>query len=218
MNNNSTKEKILRICKKALKVIAIVILIIILPDLLFQIRLLIKKVPFISKILYKDLSDIEYIQMMIGTLINCVAMLISCFAYYVAEIAGKSQVQQHNQEILISAINMSKNINRNSHEIFDIKKGTGDITNLYWDPELEKNSICLIAAKKLSFEQRKIWQAYQDKIIRILKYHELADDKHKEEKINEYCNKFFKEDTEILEYNSQMNELLITLYKIEEGE
>lgn len=89
---------------------------------------------------------------------------------------------------------------------------------MVWNDELEKCSICLFTAKKITSEQKKIWQSYVDKLLLIKEYHRVGDEKNKGNKINEYCNKFFKEDADRMEFSTEMYEFLNVLNNIVEGE
>lgn len=188
------------------------------PDLLFHMRHLMKEIPVLKGILFKNLSDSGYVQIMMSTLINCVAVSVSIFAYYVARTTGRTQIEQHWQEILISATSMRKNIKKNCSEIFYIKRGTGNNRKIVWDENLEKYSVCLFAARKITLEQRDFWQTYVDKIISIKKCYEQGEERIQKEKVNEFCHKFLKEDTDSMEFGILMSEFLDTLNNIIEGE
>lgn len=136
-----TKDKLLAFIGKSIKIFIIIVIVVFLPDLLFKVRILTKSLPLIENMLYKGLSDKEYVQIMMSTLVNCVAVSVSIFAYYVARTTGRTQIEQHEQEIIMSAINIRRNIKKNSYVIFDIKNNTGDIKDMTY--LLVKSSVAL---------------------------------------------------------------------------
>lgn len=212
------RKKVFKIVLKAILIIVSTMIIILLPDILFQLRFLVKKIPIVKKIVYANISDKEYVQMMIMALINCVAVSVSIMAYYVARTTGRTQIEQHEQDIILSALDMEKNLKKNNQVIFDLRNGTGNIKELIINDELIKNGICLFSAKKITSNERETWQSYVGKVTSIRKYYDAGDDKKKSDKINEYCKKFFIEDSETMEYSQAMQTLIKTLKKIAEGE
>lgn len=212
MKKDNTKwRKVIKI----ILVISLVMVIIILPDLLYQIRRLTKTIPIIKHIIFPTLSDKEYIQVMMEAVVNSVAVSVSILAYYVAKITGKTQIEQHRQDIMLSAYRMRKNIKRNSYELYDVKKGTGNIKKVELEEGIQSCCYCLFSAGKLTEKQRADWQAYYDKVSAILKYHKDGDEKNKEIKINEYCEKFFEEEDR--ELKKEIKELLEVLDNIIKG-
>ena len=111
------KDNLIKFIKKNIKIIisilgiiVIILLIVLLPDLLYHIRRAVKKIPLIQKIIFQGFSDKEYVQIMMGALINCVAISVSISAFYVAKAVSKTQIEKHKQEILISASNIFSNL------------------------------------------------------------------------------------------------------------
>lgn len=217
-----TKDDLIKLAQKGIRlivfilmIIAILLFIILLPDLIFHIRGMFKKIPLIKKILFYELDDKEYVQLMMGALINCIAVSVSISAFYVAKAVSKTHIEKHKQDILISATSIVKHIKKNSYVIYEIKiKGTGDIKELLFDKEFEKYIFCLFTAKIITSRQRELIQSYSNKISKIREYHETGQEKHKNEKLDEYCKEFLKADAEGAELNDTMQEIINTLIHI----
>ena len=215
---DKTGDKKIKFIKKVLICLLSLILIVFLPDILFHIRIFIKNLPFFNVIVYTGITDPEYVQLMVAALINCAVVSVSVLAYHVAKITGRTQTDRHQQEIILSAANMLKNIMENSRKIYDLGKNIPGTHDLEMNNDLEINGICLFSSSKITREQRAIWQSYVDKVQKIKKYTASGNDKLKDEKIKSYCNKFFDDDADELTFSAEMNNLIATLRLIEEGE
>lgn len=207
--------------KRMLKVVLAFILIMIFifsPDILFWIRHVVKKIPIVNNFARSNISDKEYVQIMIVAFTNCAAVSVSIMAYFVAKTVSKAQIEPHEQGIIVAATMMINSFKKNSKIIFDTKKGTGNTNELIISDDLLKNGILLFSAKKITAEERDTWLSYFRKVTSITKYHEAGNVKEENEKINEYFQKFFEEDSETMEYKESIQALIHSLEKIAEGE
>ncbi len=194
------------------------LLVVFMPDILFHIRTIIKKLPFLNIIVYTGITDAEYVQLMVASLINCAAVSVSIMAYHVARTTGRTQTDRQKQEIILSATNMVKNIMENSRKIYDFGKNIPATHDLEMNYDLEINGICLFSSAKITKEHRATWQSYVDKVQKIKKYYNCGNDRLKDEKIKSFCNRFFDDDADEMTFSAEMENLLEKLKLISKGE
>lgn len=210
------------IAKKMIIIIVCIVFLLLLPDLLILLRELLKKIPYSDIVIRKAILDRDYIQMMTGVLTSCAAICVSVMAYRVVKETGKIQVMQHEQQIVLYAKRLRKNIKRNSLLIFGLKgrlENSRSVQDLVCDDSIEEWIVCLYLSGKFNEEQKKLCESYYEKISCIVKsYAESREDHVIMEMFGKYSNRFFKEDSEQMEFCDEMKEVMDILEHASKGE
>lgn len=226
-DNRDRKRKLIDVPKngsviKILIIIVCIVLLLLLPDLLILLRDILKKIPHSDIVISGKILDKDYIQMMTGVMTSCAAICVSVMAYSVVKATGKIQVMQYEQQIVLYAKRLRKNIKKNSLLIFGLKgrlENSRSVQDLVCDDRIEEWIVCLYLSGKFNEEQKKLCESYYEKISCIVKsYAENREDHVIMEMLSKYSNRFFKEDSEQMEFCDAMKEVMDILDHTSKGE
>lgn len=186
------------------------------PDILFKLRQLLISWAIFKPLISEEITNNEYIEIILVPLLNLFAITVSVLAFRTAKSAETSREMQKNTEIIKAAIYIRERIKRNMTVVSELKGNQGNIAELYKNEESLNYMLCLYGAQKITKEQFNFIQNFFNKIHNITNRHNLNDDKNKVKEINEFCDTYFQNDC--LEYVTDLSNLTNLLDKIIQGE
>lgn len=211
-NQTDNSKKGLKRLGLIMIILVLVIMFCFLPDILLNIRKFIKKVMPFKNIICTEVTDILYIKLMLGPLFSCMAIAISILAFHTAKSTGKIQKLQQKANIIKASANIREIIKTNAIVIYNLKRNTGSIRELSVNRYAVEDAAYLYSAEKINRAELILFNEFFRKVSCIRNLHELNNTKSKEEEINNFCKKYFRENS--VEYISELNELIKKLDQI----
>lgn len=215
------KKKLQSLGVKCIVIIGVVIGVILLPDILFAVRNGIKEIPFFGEILVSDISNTSYIQIVATMLANCIAIYVSIIAYQFSKETGKVILIEHKKKLNISAENLKECIKHNASIIYEVKKSTvrpEKLNKLVNNDEINRIAIDLYMEGCITEKQREFCIKYSRKIDSILLDYKKNAENDLVKKVEKFCEYYLETDSSIIEYSTEMTELLDKLDKISKGD
>ncbi len=208
-----TMKKVIKIVVIIIAFAIILLLIGILPDVIYHCRDFLKALPIIKNVFVGEITNIEYIKIMVGPLFSLVAIVVSILAFITAKSTGKIHAIKKNAQIVIATSNISKMIQTNMVVINKLKDNTGNIKELLIDKNCINDAAYLYGAKKISISQFRYFKDFEKTVCNIKEYHDDGKDAEKENEIKFFCDTYFCKNS--VEYVDKLNELKQTLENIE---
>lgn len=187
-----------------------------LPDILFYLRAFFEKCPVSKSIICEEIVKEKYIELMLGPLLNCIAITVSIIALHTARTSGKIQVLRKNAKIITAASNTREIIKNNMMVLNSIRRNMGNIQELIIDQSAIEYAAYLYSAKEITLDNFIFFKEFTRRVSKINKLHELNNDQERDKKIEEFCGKYFKEGT--VEYVEKLKNLVEHLDEIMKGE
>lgn len=215
------KKKLQSLGVKCIAIIGVAIGVILLPDILFAVRNGIKKIPFLGEILVSDISNTSYIQVVATMLANYIAIYVSIIAYQLSKETGNVILIEHKKKLNISAENLKECIKDNASIIYEVNKSTvrlEKLDKLVNNDEINRIAIDLYMEGCITKEQREFCIKYSKKIDSILLDYKKNAENDLVKKVEKFCECYLETDSSIIEYSTEMTELLNKLDKISKGD
>ena len=206
-------NKIGKIVVVVISCLLFVVIFALLPDLLYHIRCFLKNIPGFNFIISEQLSDSKYIELMIIPLFNCITIGISAFALHTAKSSAETQEIQRNARIITASSHLYDVISNHLTVINGMKGSADNINNLTNNDSSLEDAAYLYTARRINKSQLLFIKEFIESVKYIKRLYNNNQIAEKNEKINDFCNKYFIQDR--LEYTNELQDLVRLLKEIE---
>lgn len=186
------------------------------PDLLLTLRSQLKGVPVFKNLVYPNVKDVKYMEIILTLLLNCIAIIISVFALYTSQSYTKTQVSQQKAKIIEASSNLEEIVGKNMKVIFELKDNVGNIMELLIDRKILRKALSdaaiLYSVDIISRKDYIFLKKFVNRVSEIKSSHDLGRDQDKEEQIKKFCEQYFEENT--LQYTEEVQCFLKSLHKL----
>ncbi|MBC5745190.1 hypothetical protein FMM74_016835 [Lachnospiraceae bacterium MD308] len=230
MENKSTKRKsdhkISDTVGKIVIIIIVLLFIFLLPDLIYNIRVLLLRIGILKRIAIPDLDNEKYISMMLTIISCCTTGIISFIAYRLSKILGVMEINSQKTKLALLAIRLMRNIEYNSEIIFKMSKDIcNDLSNLQCEEIFSEIVTRLYSSHAIDKNEKDICSDYLKLVEKIYKAQKLIDTKGGQDgneqkltkQIDKFSDNYFKDSGDILKFNDNFKSIIEKLEQISVG-